>query len=297
MKTCSSCGHVYKSPDWICSKCGFVPSQQDGIVLHAPEFAQNGDEVFKSEMFEDFNEWELSSFWWRSRRNLILWLIHKFHGGKSPCSLLEIGCAAGWVLDCITQEYPEIKISGAEIFLNGLRHAAKRLPNADLMQMDARRIPFKEEFDIIGLFDVLEHIKEDENVLSEIYKALKPGGLLFIFVPQHRWLWSPIDDHVCHVRRYTAVELREKLLAKNFRIERSTSFVSFLLPAMAFVRLKTKFLKQKINLESEMRPPKWLNGIFYKIMQFEGKLIQWGFSFPLGGSRLMVARKPKEATP
>jgi len=79
-----------------------VPSQQDGIVLHTPEFAQSGDEVFKSEMFEDFNEWELSSFWWRARRNLILWLIRKFHGGKSPCSFLEIGCAAGWVLDCIT---------------------------------------------------------------------------------------------------------------------------------------------------------------------------------------------------
>ena len=79
--------------------------------------------------------------------------------------------------------------------------------------MDARNIPFESEFDVIGAFDVLEHINEDTEVLAQIYTALKAEGLMLISVPQHPWLWSSLDEYACHVRRYTALDIQQKIEA------------------------------------------------------------------------------------
>ena len=70
--------------------------------------------------------------------------------------------------------------------------------------MDARNIPFRDEFDVIGAFDVLEHIDEDVAVIDEVRKALRPGGGFLMSVPQHPALWSQQDERAFHVRRYTA---------------------------------------------------------------------------------------------
>ena len=102
---------------------------------------------------------------------------------------------------------------------------AGRVPQAELLQMDARAIPFVEHFDIIGMFDVLEHIEDDRGVLEQTHRALRPGGGLIITVPQHRFLWSRYDEHAHHVRRYAADEIAEKVTAAGFRIIMTTSFV------------------------------------------------------------------------
>src|SRR6266545_4042215 len=92
-----------------------------------------------------------------------------------PENFLEIGCGTGFVLSGIRKAFPELILSGSEIFSEGLNLAAERLPGVELFQMDARRIPFQEEFDVIGAFDVLEHVKEDEEVLSQMYQATRKG--------------------------------------------------------------------------------------------------------------------------
>jgi SAM-dependent methyltransferase len=154
------------------------------------------------------------------------------------------------------------------------------------MQMDARNIPFENEFDVIGAFDVLEHIKEDKKVLAQVYSALKPEGLMLLTVPQHAWLWSPIDEYACHERRYAAPDLHQKIEAAGFRVIRSTSFVPTLLPVMMISR----FL-QKFDATSELKISPWLNSLFSRILAAELALIKRGFNFPVGGSRLVVARK------
>ena len=108
------------------------------------------------------------------------------------------------------------------------------------MQMDARNIPFVDEFDAIGAFDVLEHIEEDEQVLAQMHDALNHADVVLLTVPQHAWLWSLVDDYSCHVRRYSAKELHGKVRVAGFEILLSTSFVSSLLPIMLASRLGTK---------------------------------------------------------
>jgi len=116
--------------------------------------------------------------------------------------------------------------------------------------MDARKIPFEEEFDVIGLFDVIEHIEEDDLVLSQVNSALKSNGVVIITVPQHMCLWSAADEYACHIRRYSKYEIEQKITNAGFEILRSTSFVTLLLPALFLSRMQKSQSKILIPLRN-----------------------------------------------
>lgn len=292
MKRCASCDSIYPSSTSDCQSCGFSPAVVDGFPAYAPDLAYGGG-GYEADLFAKLAPLEESNFWFRARNTLLMWALGKY--GPSFHSFLEIGCGTGYVLSGVAKQFPHATLYGSEIFVDGLAFASTRVPSAELMQMDARKIPYFEEVDVIGAFDVLEHIEEDEQVLDEMRGALEPGGLLMISVPQHRWLWSPADDHAFHVRRYTKPELHTKIRAAGFEILRSTSFVSFLLPAMLLSRLKSSKGQGEYDATDELKLPKILNAVFYGIMRLELGLIKLGINFPVGGSRLVVARKIHQA--
>lgn len=246
---------------------------------------------FKVHYFKELVELEAKNFWFRVRNKLIIWALRKYSPDFE--SFLEIGCGTGFVISGISQQFPNAYLRGSEYLEEGLEYARRRLPSVEFEKMDARHIPYDSALDTIGAFDVLEHIIEDEVVLQQIYKALKPGGTVFITVPQHRWLWSEVDEYACHVRRYTAKELRQKVSHAGFCIIRSTSFVSMLLPAMYLSRLiRQKRTGKKIDTAAELRINPIINRIFEWVLNFELTLIRIGVDWPVGGSRFLVARKP-----
>lgn len=261
----------------------------NGFDSYAPDLAHNGG-GFKSSYFLDLARLEDANFWFRSRNQLIIWALE--HYCPDFHSFLEIGCGTGYVLSGISKKISRTSLYGSEIFITGLEFAAARLPSAKFLQMDARNIPFKSEFDVIGTFDVLEHIKEDTKVLTHVFEALKPRGLMLLTVPQHTWLWSSIDEYAFHVRRYTAVSLHEKIEAAGFSVIRSTSFVTTLLPAMIISRfIQKKVHDKKFDAKAELKFSPWLNSLFFQSLSAELALIKKGLNFPVGGSRLVVARK------
>jgi trans-aconitate methyltransferase len=246
---------------------------------------------FKAHYFKKLAELEAGNFWFCARNKIILWAIHQYSPDLK--SFLEIGCGTGFVISAISEQFPKARLLGSEYLEEGLVYARQRLPNAEFTQMDARHIPYESELDTIGAFDVLEHIEEDEVVLQQISKALKPGGIVFITVPQHRWLWSAVDEYACHVRRYDAIELHQKVCTAGFEIIRSASFVSTLLPAMYLSRLlKRNKMDVSVDAMAELRINPILNKIFEWLLYVELALIRVGVSLPIGGSRLLVARKP-----
>lgn len=246
---------------------------------------------FKTHYFKELAALEAGNFWFRARNKIILWSLRKY--APALTSFLEIGCGTGFVISAISQQFPEAKLLGSEYLEEGLVYARQRLPNAEFTQMDARQIPYQSELDAIGAFDVLEHIEEDEIVLEQIFNALKPNGIVFITVPQHRWLWSAVDEYACHVRRYSAADLHEKMGNAGFEIVLSTSFVSTLLPAMYLSRLlKRHKTDARIDDMAELRINSILNTLFEWLLNFELALIRMGVTLPVGGSRLVVARKP-----
>lgn len=246
---------------------------------------------FKTHYYKELAELEAGNFWFRARNRIILWALQRY----SPAlkSFLEIGCGTGFVISSISRRFPEVRLLGSEYFEEGLVYARQRVPTAEFAQMDARCIHYESELDVIGAFDVLEHIEEDNAVLQQIYKALKPGGFVFITVPQHHWLWSAADEYACHVRRYAANELHKQVCQAGFEIIRTTSFVSTLLPAMYLSRLLQRN-KTDMNMDdlAGLRVNSILNKIFEWFLCFELVLIRVGVSLPVGGSRLLVALKP-----
>lgn len=289
MKRCLCCNACYASSICNCPNCGLVPAFVDGFDSYAPDFAHDGG-GFKSNYFLELASLEEANFWFRSRNQLIMWAIENYCPNFQ--SLLEIGCGTGYVLSGISKRFPRSTLYGSEIFISGLGFASARLSSAKFMQMDARNVPFVNEFDVIGAFDVLEHIKEDEEVLTQMRAALKPEGLMLITVPQHAWLWSLIDEYAFHVRRYGAGDLHQKIEAAGFRVIRSTSFVTTLLPAMMISRfLQKKLTDKQFDATAELKISPWLNSLFSQLLSAELALIKKGFNFPVGGSRLVVARK------
>jgi SAM-dependent methyltransferase len=289
MKCCLSCDTRHLSSIQNCPNCGFVPALIDGFDSYAPNFANEGG-GFKSTYFSELARLEETNFWFRSRNKLLIWALKKYCLNFQ--SLLEIGCGTGFVLSGISKEFPRSTLFGSEIFIAGLGFASARLPSAKFMQMDAKKIPFENEFDVIGAFDVLEHIKEDEEVLAQMCMALKPEGLIFLTVPQHAWLWSPIDEYACHERRYAAPDLHKKIEAAGFRVIRSTSFITTLLPAMMISRFLQKRVSDKnFDATAELELSPWLNSLLSQILKAELALIKLGFNLPVGGSRLVVAEK------
>jgi len=289
MIICPKCGSESIDLALPCKVCGFQPGRVDGFITWSPEMA-NDNSGFNSENFSGLAQLEAEHFWFRARNDLILWALEKYFPETS--SLMEVGCGTGFVLSGIARRFPQIRLVGSEIYTSGLTFAAQRLPEAELVQMDARSLPYIAEFDVVSAFDVIEHIQEDEQVLHNIYRAIKPGGGCLITVPQHKWLWSAVDEQACHERRYSSKELNTKIIEAGFQILRSSSFVSSLLPVMALSRfLQKKVPDNETDATEGLKISPWLNSMFFQLLSVESALIKKGMNFPFGGSRLVVARK------
>ena len=286
---CPACHHSFPTEQGRCKHCGFSPDTVDGFVAWAPNL-MSSYEGFPQESFEELAAVEADNFWFRARNQLIVWALAKYFPDFR--SLLEVGCGTGFVLSGIANRFPGAKLTGSEIFTHGLVQAVRRLPHVELIQADARRLPYRDEFDVVTAFDVIEHIKEDEAALANLYQAAKPGAGCLITVPQHQWLWSSVDEEACHVRRYSAQELHTKIEKAGFRIVMSTSFVSLLLPAMLLSRLVDKRAK-KSESSDELRLPRWMDRLFSIVMALEATTIKLGLRWPFGGSRMVVAIKNK----
>jgi SAM-dependent methyltransferase len=288
MKKCISCSHHFESESWVCPRCNSVPATSDDFIVFSPELARENS-GFRSDYFETLARLEEDSFWFRARNRLVVWALGKYLPNAQ--NFLEIGCGTGYVITGVRNAFPEMLVSGSDIFLAGLPYARKRLPHVPLFQMDARVIPFFEEYDVVGAFDVLEHIEEDRDVLKEMYNAVRSGGGVLLSVPQHAWLWSQIDDASFHKRRYDRKDFVQKIESAGFHVRKVTSFVSLLLPLMALVRLRYLFPSQKKNYHVEFKLGNRVNSILENVMDLELYLIRSGMNFCLGGSLFVVAAK------
>ena len=300
-RLCPSCGtsdaiaddSLMWPVDWHCASCGAKVAKRDGFPLFAPAHADQPVGMNPS-AFAFLADVEKRHFWFRERNRLITGLIRQ--NFPTAQSFLEIGCGNGVVLAAISQERPWRRLCGSELHPTALRIARARLPRgAEFFQMDARHLPFSSAFDVIGALDVLEHIEEDEAVLFEIARAVRPGGGVILAVPQHPFLWSGSDDAAFHVRRYRRGELEGKVRRAGLTIMRSSSFVSLLMPVMMLSRLFDQSSPGDIAslLQREFAISSLMNSILGGVTRLEVAATLAGMSWPAGGSRVIVAKAPR----
>lgn len=290
MKVCPGCNSELLN-DSSCGCCGFTAKMIDGFLAFAPGLAA-GNDNFDATAHARLFQQESNCFWFPERNRLIIWAMNKYFPNTK--SLLEIGCGTGYVLSGLSSAFPEKTYTGADIFTSGLKFAVSRVPQANFIQMDARHIPFNNEFDVIGAFDMIEHVEEDQQVINQMYRAVRRGGGIIATVPQHKWLWSAADDQGFHKRRYTRAMFGEKVTKSGFEVVRMISFMSLLLPIIILLRARYLFYSKKA-IEKSVKAEITINPVFNYLLSSifiaETRMIKAGFSFPAGGSLLCIAKK------
>lgn len=264
----------------------------EGIRCYAPALALDCVD-YPSSGFDVTAEVEARSFWCRTRNRVLTQVFRRFTDRRATLDVLEVGCGIGGVIAAL-RKFPNLRLTGSEIYLQGLRYARAKMPDVDFIQLDATDIPFQAAFDVVGAFDVLEHIPDDEKAMSEIAHALRPGGLFIVTVPQYPWLWSTLDELVSHKRRYRKKELVAKLDRAGFEIVYLTSFITLLLPAMilsrVFDRAQPRSTDPAADFASRVAPPALVNTICDWVMRVDETVLKLGLTLPVGGSLLAVAR-------
>jgi len=291
MKICPGCSHRFDTPGWSCPACTETPGCASGFTsfIRGKDAGQGG---FDARYFPELYRLEEGHFWFRHRTGIILRSIDQY-ASDAQCAL-EVGCGTGVVLAAIRRAFPRMGLSGSDLFAQGLTYAHSRVPEAVFYQMDACRMLFEEEFDLILALDVLEHIVDDKRALEEVNRSLKPGGHVIVTVPQHPWLWSVQDEKAFHQRRYSRKGLIGMMIHAGFEIRHATSFMTLLLPLMAASRLAASLLPRAATGHDplrELRIAPALNRVFYGICMMEKWLLERGISPRAGGSLLCVGKK------
>jgi SAM-dependent methyltransferase len=183
-----------------------------------------------------------SRHWWFVGRRKIL--SHLIAGLRLPTNarLLEVGSGTGGNLQMLSAFG---HVSAMEMDATARTICAQKTG----VRFDVRPgfcpddIPFAgEKFDLICMFDVLEHIDEDVQTLIALKALLADGGRILISVPAYRWLWSAHDEFLHHKRRYSSAEFRQKVASAGLQLARVSYFNTILFPIAALVRLKDRML-------------------------------------------------------
>ncbi len=187
------------------------------------------------------DEIEATHWWFAGRREILRTVIDRLIPLPARPRILEAGCGTGGNLAMLMSfgrldafEYDEDARRIAEA------KAAISVPFGALP--DALPHPGR-SYDLIGLFDVLEHIERDADALAALAARLDAGGRILVTVPAFPWLWSKHDARHHHFRRYTRASLGRAAAAAGLVVERSFYFNTLLFPvavAMRWVKALTR---------------------------------------------------------
>lgn len=238
------------------------------------------------------NRAEDNHFWHRARNELIARRLRTL-GARPPDRLLDLGCGSGCVAAYLARQ--GYRVTGVDGHLPLLLQAAERAPDAQFLLHDLAQgvSPLHmENMDIVGLFDVIEHLPSPLDALSSALTLLRPGGLLVGTVPAMMALWSPVDEQAGHLLRYEQRGLISLLRGlTGARLLEVAPFNRLLVPAMwAQRRLVVKRGDAVTTSERNLAvPPAPINEAMRTMLRTEDALSPWLDQLPLPGASLWFA--------
>lgn len=234
--------------------------------------------VYEDMIFQQDNHW-----WFKARKEILYEQIKSLNL-KKDIDILEIGCGTGGNLSFL-KEFG--KVHAMEMDKFSVDYAKKY--DVEIKEgFLPDNFPFEKKFDLICMFDVLEHIEKDSESLSVIKYHLKSNGIFILTVPAYQWLYGSHDELLHHKRRYTKSKLIELFKENGLNIIRKSSyFNTILFPLVLLVRLFDKF-KFSSKPSGYDIPNSTLNSIFFSIFRSEKSYLK-NSNFLFGSSILIVA--------
>jgi SAM-dependent methyltransferase len=155
--------------------------------------------------------------------------------------------------------------------------------------------------DAAVLLNVFEHIEDEAKAMAELYRILKPGGVLVLEVPVGPGLYDVYDELLHHYRRYSMGAFTRLVRGAGFEVAWRSHLGFFLFPAFAAVKLLNRWrfrggAKLKREKVAAQIAGSRRSGLADAVMRFERALGR-RISLPFGIRCLVVARKPTPAVP
>jgi len=290
---CPGCSGALVSDSGLrCSRCGNHYTERDGIVelLTSPL----GGAAYDPHYFETLPLVETKHFWYLARCEIVHETLTRFVPDLSERALFDVGCGSGGLLASLHAR--GVAVSGAcDSYPQALQLVRRKLGVSLALVDEGRHPPLAAGHSMIGLFDVLEHLDDDEGVLASLFQALAPGGVLVLTVPAHPFLFDEADVIAGHRRRYRRAELGEKLSRAGFSIRRLSHFMAplacMLAPLRFVVRLFARRLSPIARRDLELKPVPGVNAVMLWLLRLERLLLRSG-SLPFGTSLIALAVRP-----
>ncbi|PTQ13456.1 SAM-dependent methyltransferase [Sphingomonas oleivorans] len=235
-------------------------------------------------VYDRMAEIDRDHWWFVGRRRIVTELLRKHRPAERPLKILEVGCGTGSNI-AMLQQFGQVDAiepdDHARAFAaqrTGLAIKGGYLPDGVALEDGY--------YDLIVLFDVLEHIPADREALVALKAKLAPGGRIIVTVPAAPWLWSAHDVAHHHQRRYTERTLTDVFANAGFRISHRSHFNSLLFPLIVAVRGIGKLTGREGG--DDATPPAPVNALLARLFGAERHMVTRAY-LPFGISLAAVA--------
>lgn len=215
--------------------------------------------------------------WELARARALLAIARAYEIFSSKSNVLDLGCGDGFIIDELCTEFGA-RIDAVDINLT----ADQVLAFAGVRQRvtfhnDYANLP-ENDYDVITMFDVLEHVADDVSFLRDILARFsQSGAVLFCTVPAFQSLFSAHDHFLDHHRRYSRRRLLEVFDKAGLSVMASGYLFSSLLPVRAGAMLAEKIFGLR---ESKPGVGQWQHGLritaaLAKVLDFDNCVLFW----------------------
>jgi SAM-dependent methyltransferase len=217
------------------------------------------------------------------------------HMDRRAGTILEVGCSSGFMLRLLRERLPHAVIIGSDIVHGPLEQLALSMPDVPLLEFDLVKCPLpSDSVDAVVLLNVLEHINDDESALRQVYRILKPDGIVAIEVPSGPHLYDIYDKILLHYRRYSMTGLHRIVKKVGFQVIEKSHLACFLYPGFWFIKRRNRKLlaepesSQKTIVSKNIRTSS--SRLFHIVMCIELAIGRY-ISYPFGIRCLLTGIK------
>ena len=198
---------------------------------------------------------EQRHWWFTGRRHIMQQLLRQLSPPGEGHTVVDIGCGTGANIGSLAEEYKAVGVDASDY---AIEHAQKTFPNVEFhcTTDSAVLAEIVSTANVVTIMDVLEHVPDDYEMLSQLLSASREGAHFLITVPANLSLWSKHDEVFGHYRRYDADQLAAVWAGLDVECRLLSYFNARLYPVVRFIRGRKKKREQGTDAhESDLKTP------------------------------------------